>query len=58
MKAKLEKEFNKLNKEYIRIDKLMSSVCNTEDTFKYEMQLEEIQNKMSEISAKMENENN
>ncbi len=53
--TKLEKEFFKLNKEHIKIEKIMNAVWKTEDTFKYEMQLEEIQNKMSEIATKMEN---
>ena len=55
-KSSLEKEFNLLNKRYLKLDKEMDILAkNNQDTTEIEEKLEAIQKRMSEISSEMEN---
>ena len=51
---KLEKEFKKLNAQYIKLDKKMDSLAKTGNTDEISDQLEKIQLRMSEISTELE----
>ena len=56
--AQLEKEFNTLNKNYLRLDKEMDLLTkNNEDTWNLEQELDNIQSRMSEISSELEKRN-
>lgn len=55
-KSSLEKEFNSLNKTYLKLDKEMDVLAkNNQDTTEIEEKLETIQKRMSQISSEMEN---
>ncbi len=51
---KLEKEFKKLNAQYIKLDKKMDSLAKTGNTDEISDELERIQLRMSEISTELE----
>jgi phage shock protein A len=51
---KLEREFKKLNAQYIKLDKKMDSLAKTGNTDEISDQLEKIQLRMSEISTELE----
>jgi phage shock protein A len=51
---KLEKEFKKLNAQYIKLDKKMDSLAKTGNTDEISDELERIQIRMSEISSELE----
>jgi len=54
-KTSLEKEFNLLNKKYIKLDKEMDVLTkNKQDTTEIEEELDSIQKRMSEISSEIE----
>jgi hypothetical protein len=54
----LEKKFNALNKQYIKLDKTFTSDMTSSEVFEISEKLEDIQLQMSIISNKMENQNN
>ena len=51
---KLEKEFKKLNAQYIKLDKKMDSLAKSGSTDDISDELERIQLRMSEISTELE----
>lgn len=51
---KLEKEFKKLNLQYIKLDKKMDSLAKNGNTDEISDELERIQIRMSEISTELE----
>lgn len=53
--SKLEKEFKKLNSQYVKLDKKMDSLSKTGNTDDISDELERIQIRMSEISTELEN---
>lgn len=50
----LEKEFKKLNTQYIKLDKKLDSASKYDNTEDISDQLDKIQQRMSEISTKLE----
>ena len=53
--SKLEKEFKKLNSQYVKLDKKMDSLSKTGNTDDISDELERIQIRMSEIATELEN---
>jgi hypothetical protein len=54
-KEELDKEFNSLNKQYLKDEKLLDEATkNNEDTTEIEARLDETQSKMSEVSSQLE----
>ena len=51
---KLEKEFKKLNAQYIKLDKKMDSLAKNGNTDEISDELERIQIRMSKISSELE----
>mgnify|MGYP003661182160 FL=1 len=49
--AKLTRKFNKLNREYVALQKTQNSNNGSEKSLLIEMQLDDIQTKMSEIAV-------
>ena len=49
--AQLTRKFNKLNREYCKVEKTESSNNTEEQAYLIELKLQDIQNKMSKISA-------
>ena len=54
VKDNLEKEFKKLNTQYIKLDKKLDSASKYDNTEDISDQLDKIQQRMSEISTKLE----
>lgn len=54
LRDNLEKEFKKLNTQYIKLDKKLDSASKYDNTEDISDQLDKIQQRMSEISTKLE----
>ena len=54
LRDNLEKEFKKLNTQYIKLDKKLDSEVKKGNTDDISDQLDKIQQRMSEISTKLE----